>query len=181
MSFKSRKFSLTDISKRKAAGVRGVDGVWSEPSSAPLRALCRRARICMVVARQQGQKMVFMVQPRQCISKARRPNLLPFLRLPFIVQASQVSRMLHHPFLPPSSFFFFKKHPSAPRNVNSPGFKYARSELGVNHHFVFITHSLSSLSRCARGMRSSGVMEVFVLLLAPVLCLPASAPPQRLR
>lgn len=80
--------------------------------------------------------------------------------------------------IPSSPLLFFKKHPSAPRNVNSPGFKYARSELGVNHHFVFITHSLSSLSRCARGMRSSGVMEVFVLLLAPVLCLPVSAPPK---
>lgn len=80
--------------------------------------------------------------------------------------------------IPSSPLHVFKKHPSAPRNVNPPGFKYARSELGVNHHFVFITHSLSSLSRCARGMRSSGVMEVFVLLLAPVLCLPASAPPK---
>lgn len=80
--------------------------------------------------------------------------------------------------IPSSPLLFFKNHPFAPRNVNLPGFKYARSELGVNHHFVFITHSLSSLSRCARGMRSSGVMEVFVLLLAPVLCLPVSAPPK---
>lgn len=115
--------------------------------------------------------------PAEAVHFKSAPSQSPSLS-PSSLYRSSFSSVTHAASSLPPLSSFFKKHPSAPRNVNSPGFKYARSELGVNHHFVFITHSLSSLSRCARGMRSSGVMEVFVLLLAPVLCLPASAPPK---
>lgn len=78
-------------------------------------------------------------------------SLFPF------IQYSQVSHTVSSS--PPLSSHPLFLHPSAPENVNLHGFKYAHSELGVNHHFVFITCSLSGLSRCARGMRNWGARK----------------------
>lgn len=120
--------------------------------------------VCVCVAGWQGQRMVFMVLLRRDILKMLHANL--FSSLSFVSSVIQDSLVSHTVSLfPPLSsllpffFFFLFLHPPAPENVKLRGFKYAHSKLGVNHHFVFITCFLSSLSRCVRGMRIWGVRK----------------------
>lgn len=130
-----------------------VDGVWLDHFGPFERCVC--VWVCTFAAGWRGRRMVFMVRLRRCIFKMLHANLFPSLSVFPLSFNILRCHILHHPFLSLSLFL----HPSAPQNINLVGFKYAHRELGVNHHFVFITHSLSSLSRCARGTRSWGVRK----------------------
>lgn len=124
-------------------------------------ALQRNTEVRVCGAGWQGRRMAFMVLLRRDISETLHANLL-FLSaclsssLSFAILKCHI---LYLPFLPSPLILPFFLRPSAPENVYFHGFKYAHSELGVNHHFVFITCSLSRLSRCARGMRNWGVRK----------------------
>lgn len=155
ISFKSREFSLMELSKGKAVVFCEVVSVWLD-----LAFLCPPLEkywdVC--VAGWQGQSMVFMVLLRHDILKMLHANLFSSLSAFPLLFHLVFSCVTYSIFLSSPLILFFL-HPSAPENVNLHGFKYAHSKLGVNHHFVFITCSLSSLSRCVRGMRNWGVRK----------------------
>lgn len=156
MSFKSRKFSLMELSKGKAVVFMWSGRcvcVWTLSFSVPLQ---RNTEVCVW----RGHRIVFMVLLRHDILKTLHTNLISSLSVfPLPLPFSTPKRhILYRPF-PPLASHPLLLHPSAPENVNWHGFKYAHSALGVNHHFVFITCSLSSLSRCAGGMTNWGVRK----------------------
>lgn len=103
-----------------------------------------------------GQRMVFMFLLRRDILKMHHAN---FFSLVFFSPCCFRSQVSHTVSSSPLIHFFSSSHLSAPEIGNLQSFKYAHSKLGVNHHIVFITCSLSSLSRCAGGMRSHGVRK----------------------
>lgn len=151
MSFKSRRFSLMELWKGKAVVFCEVAGVRLD-----LVFLCPPEiywGVC--TASWRGWGMVFMVTEAWHFKNATCKSL--FLSVSFLFSFIQYPQVLHT--VSPLSSPPFFLHPPAPENVNLHGFKYAHSELGVNHHFVFITCSLSSLSRCERGMRNRGVRK----------------------
>lgn len=146
MSFRCRRFSLIEPSQGKLV-------VFTKNARCGWAFISREIQRFTCAAGWRHLRMVFMVQLRRDILKAQ----VSFPSSPFIPHFLCVT------YCTASSFPPYSSHPplhrSTPENVNLHGFKYAHSELGVNHHFVFITYSLSSLSRCVRGMTNWGVRK----------------------
>lgn len=156
--YKSKHFSLIELSKENTECLFNVVFVWLDLGFflQPSREITR----CTRVAGWRGLRMLFMVQLRRDIFQMLHANLFSFLSVSLSSALSfRVSQVSHTV----SSSAPFSSHPplhhSAPENEKLYGVKYAHSELGVNHHFVFITCSLSSLSRCVSGTGNWGVRK----------------------